>query len=216
MADEQQTWQPLPIQPAQRPLPFFAQGQQAQSQALKPNLPPAFPLGFQGQGWYTPARQAQMFDQLTKGGLSPTGAQAIMSHMMNVESRDAGPNAFNPAGGGHGAMGIAQWRGPRQAGLALGDAPGQTQRILDELSGGQFKKLGGILSNPNIGAPQAARAAEQYEAGMHGKINPSFLAKTQAGMPSIGRPMPPPPSMGPAMAPPPRPMAPPPSMPMGK
>lgn len=227
-----QQWQPLPVQPAQRPLPFFAQGMGAQQQAIAPRMPPSLPpsLGFQGQGWYTPARQAAMYNQLTGGGLAPQGSQALMSHMMNVESRDLGPNAFNPAGGGRGAMGIGQWRGPRQSGVTLGDAPGQTQHILSELSGPYFRGQSQVLRNPNATPSQAARAGEQYfeGTGSAGRLNPNYLAKTQAGMQNIARPISRPPMMGagmmsgpsmPMMSPPPisaPPPPPPPSMPMGK
>ena len=228
MPDNNQRYQPIPFQPVQRQLPFFAQGMGAQQQAMAPRMPPNLPpsLGFTGQGWYTPARQAAMYSQLTGGGLAPQGSQALMSHMMNVESRDFGPSAFNPAGGGRGAMGMGQWRGPRQAGVTLGDAPGQTQHILSELSGPYFRGESQVLRNPNATPSQAARAGEQYfeGTGSRGRLNPNYLAKTQAGMPSIARPMSRPPMMGagmmspsmPMMSPPPMMPPPPPSIPMGK
>lgn len=211
-------FQPLPVLPVARPLPFFAQGMGAQQQAMAPRMPPNMPpsLGFTGQGWYTPARQQAMFNQLTQGGLSPQGSQALMSHMMNVESRDLGPSAFNPAGGGHGAMGMGQWRGPRQAGVTLGDAPGQTQHILSELSSPYFRGESSVLRNPNATASQAARAGEQYfeGTGSRGRLNPNYLARTQAGMQSIGRPMGRPPMMGAGFMSPRTPMMSPPSMSM--
>jgi hypothetical protein len=209
--DQQQPFQPLPLQPIAPPgaLPFAARypNVAAMFQSMQPppmGQLPSVGQQFSPQGWYTPQRQADIYGRLTSGGIAPEGARGLMSHMMNVESRDLGPSTFNPSGGGRGAMGMGQWRGPRQAGVTLGDAPGQTQHILNELSSPYFKGPAGVLKNPAATTPQAARASEQFFEGSGVKrLNPAFLNRTQAGMGSIARPMPLPPSMPMNMSPPP-------------
>lgn len=49
-------------------------------------------------------------------GLSPEQAAGVAGKLMSESGLN--PAAFNPAGGGHGAAGIAQWRGARQEALA--------------------------------------------------------------------------------------------------
>lgn len=78
-------------------------------------------------------------------GLSREQAAGATLWMDKVES-GLDPGAFNPAGGGQGALGIAQWRGPRQQALKekYGEAPSFTQQLqflTDELKGPERKAL---------------------------------------------------------------------------
>lgn len=76
---------------------------------------------------------------LIKRGLNPEQAAGIAAGIV-AESR-GDPRAFNSAGGGNGALGIGQWRGPRQAALKAryGASPTLDQQLdflVYELRGG--------------------------------------------------------------------------------
>ncbi len=47
-------------------------------------------------------------------GLSPEQAAGIIGNLQAESGKNLNPSAYNPAGGGDGAKGIAQWRGDRQ------------------------------------------------------------------------------------------------------
>lgn len=78
-------------------------------------------------------------------GLSREQAAGATLWMDKVES-GLDPGAFNPRGGGQGALGIGQWRGPRQQALKekYGESPSFTQQLqfaTDELKGPEKKAL---------------------------------------------------------------------------
>src|SRR5437667_12731483 len=92
-----------------------------------------------------PLSQAVQF--YVQKGLTPQQARGVASWMQGVES-GLNPRAFNPAGGGEGALGVAQWRGPRQAELLRQPDPFSLQGQLDfswkELTGPEHKALDAI------------------------------------------------------------------------
>ena len=55
------------------------------------------------------------FNYFTSQGYTPQQASGIVGNLMAESTSRLDPNAFNTAGGGNGAFGIAQWRGSRQA-----------------------------------------------------------------------------------------------------
>lgn len=55
------------------------------------------------------------FNYFTSQGYTPQQASGIVGNLMAESGSRLDPNAFNTAGGGNGAFGIAQWRGSRQA-----------------------------------------------------------------------------------------------------
>ena len=64
---------------------------------------------------------------ITRHGLTVEQAAGVVSNLQRESGLD--PNAFNPAGGGHGARGIAQWRGERQAALLASGASTLEQQL---------------------------------------------------------------------------------------
>src|SRR5262245_45243979 len=92
-------------------------------------------------------------------GLSPAQAAGMVNWMRNRES-GLDPGAFNPAGGGQGALGIAQWRGPRQQELLRQPDPyslaGQLAFSAKELQGPESRALDAIKGQSTAaGAEQA-------------------------------------------------------------
>ncbi|RVT95254.1 hypothetical protein EOD42_16860 [Rhodovarius crocodyli] len=63
----------------------------------------------------TTDRQRQAYDYFISRGWTPAQAAGIVGHLTGESGADLDTNAFNPAGGGRGAMGIGQWRGQRIA-----------------------------------------------------------------------------------------------------
>ena len=55
------------------------------------------------------------FNYFTSQGYTPQQASGIVGNLMAESTSRLDPAAFNTAGGGRGAFGIAQWRGSRQA-----------------------------------------------------------------------------------------------------
>ena len=53
------------------------------------------------------------FNYFTSQGYTPEQASGIVGNLMAESGSRLDPTAFNTAGGGNGAFGIAQWRGPR-------------------------------------------------------------------------------------------------------
>jgi hypothetical protein len=87
--------------------------------------------------------QSQALQFFRNKGLTPEQAAGVVRRL-NLESR-IGTEAFNPAGGGQGAYGIAQWRGPRQQALLASPDPhslqGQLNFAWNELQGPESKTL---------------------------------------------------------------------------
>lgn len=86
-------------------------------------------------------------------GLTPQQARGAVRWMSNVES-GLRPDAFNSAGGGQGALGIAQWRGPRQQSLLSQYGPNPTleQQLafsVSELKGPERKALAALRGAGN-------------------------------------------------------------------
>jgi len=71
-------------------------------------------------GSYPPAGSTdnarRAFEYFKSQGWSPEQAAAIVGVMQRESGPNLDPNAYNPAGGGQGAWGIAQWRADRQSG----------------------------------------------------------------------------------------------------
>ena len=53
------------------------------------------------------------YNYLLNKGLNPPQASGIVGNLMAESFGSIDPAAYNPSGGGQGALGIAQWRGPR-------------------------------------------------------------------------------------------------------
>ena len=111
---------------------------------------------FQGQGW-TPAQAAGIVGNL------------------QVESQ-LNPQAFNAAGGGNGAIGIAQWRGSRQVdfrnryGVPLSESSYEQQLdfVNYELRAGTMKSAGDKLK-ATTNAADAATVVDRYYEISNGK-----------------------------------------------
>lgn len=109
-----------------------------------------------GQATRGVAEQISQFFQ--KNGLSSQVAAGITAGI-GAETRFK-TNAFNPAGGGQGAFGIGQWRGPRLAELfrRYGHNPSLNQQLeylLWELRGGDKGGRSVLAQNSALGAMQA-------------------------------------------------------------
>tara|TARA_R110000744_G_scaffold1031_3_gene3760 strand:- start:1775 stop:5056 length:3282 start_codon:yes stop_codon:yes gene_type:complete len=61
------------------------------------------------------------FNYFTSQGYTPEQASGIVGNLMAESGSRLDPTAFNTAGGGNGAFGIAQWRGPRLANVLRWD-----------------------------------------------------------------------------------------------
>lgn len=114
----------------------------------------------QPKGWWTPDRVNQAVTHLQdNAGLSPLGAQGLVSRWVNVEATD-GPNAVNPESG---AYGIAQWLGTRKRGVPP-DFQGQLNHATNELNSSE-RRAAQRLRNAQtpedaaIGATMFERAA---------------------------------------------------------
>jgi hypothetical protein len=86
----------------------------------------------------------QAIDFYVGKGLTEPQARGVVRRL-SLESIGVKPSAYNPEGGGMGAYGIAQWRGPRlKALLARPDAhtlQGQLEHSWEELQGPEKKTL---------------------------------------------------------------------------
>lgn len=99
-------------------------------------------------------------------GFSPDAARGITSALFFESGRTLSPSAFNPQGGGRGALGIGQWRGPRIDAfrnlfghdLTQSKYIEQLEYVLWELTEGTDKGAlyaGKLLHTPGIGAAAA-------------------------------------------------------------
>ena len=152
-------------QPPHRPVPPPADGE------TQTPTPPSRPSGggsLPKAGWWTAARQAHAYNVLTKAGVSDQGARGLVSRWMNVEA-PRGPASINP-GRDH-AFGIAQWLGPRKAGIS-GDTnfDHQLNYVVKELNNegapGAAGDSPGLLSSATT-SREGARAASAYERAEH-------------------------------------------------
>jgi hypothetical protein len=64
-----------------------------------------------------PQNVIRAYNYFTGQGFTPEQAAGIVGNLMTESYAHLDPNAYNPAGGGMGAYGIAQFRGPRLKGL---------------------------------------------------------------------------------------------------
>lgn len=83
----------------------------------------------------------ETYQKLLGRGLNPVAAAALTGNLKAESSYN--PLAFNSAGGGQGALGLFQWRGPRQTGLknfastrntSFNDGDLQLDYLIDELT----------------------------------------------------------------------------------
>ena len=75
---------------------------------------------FKGMGQETPdlpQNVIKAYKYFTAQGFTPEQASGIVGNLMTESYAHLDPNAYNPAGGGQGAYGIAQFRGSRLKGL---------------------------------------------------------------------------------------------------
>lgn len=76
--------------------------------------------GMFDSGYYPPAGSTEnakkAFEYFKSQGWSPEQAAGIVGTMQMESGANLDPNAYNEAGGGNGAWGIAQWRADRQVG----------------------------------------------------------------------------------------------------
>jgi hypothetical protein len=77
-----------------------------------------------------PQNVIKAYKYFTGQGFTPAQASGIVGNLMTESYAHLDPNAYNPAGGGQGAYGIAQFRGPRLKGL-LGFAEQQGDTSMD-------------------------------------------------------------------------------------
>lgn len=92
-----------------------------------------------------PKNAQTAFNYFKGKGFTDAQAAGIVGNLMTESYAQIDPNAYNPAGGGMGAYGIAQFRGPRLKGLL-------------EFAGQQGDKS---MDGTNTAAQQAAAAANQ-------------------------------------------------------
>lgn len=92
-----------------------------------------------------PKNAQTAFNYFKGKGFTDAQAAGIVGNLMTESYARIDPNAYNPAGGGMGAYGIAQFRGPRLKGLL-------------EFAGQQGDKS---MDGTNTAAQQAAAAANQ-------------------------------------------------------
>jgi hypothetical protein len=144
-----------------------------EGEAERPWDPVTNPGGKKGAGAVTSPHGA-VADRLTTGvqmlmgaGYSREASIGIMSGLYYESDRSLSPTAFNPAGGGRGAQGIAQLRGDRidEASKFLGKPwasasyDEQMQYVIWSMqNGGDFgaRRAGQMLRAPGISAGQAS------------------------------------------------------------
>ena len=128
-------------------------------------------------GWWTKARQDHAVDVLTKEGVSPLGAEALISRWKNVEA-PGGPSTVNSIG----AQGIAQWLRDRQKGVVLGDFDGQLKHAAYELHTSHRRALGLLNSGTAAGAATGASDFERAEGYNARTRTDNFTRRTLSGM----------------------------------
>lgn len=77
-----------------------------------------------------PDNAALVYNYFLNKGMTPAQAAGIAGNLMVESYANIDPSAYNPEGGGKGAYGIAQWRGPRLQGLL--DFAGMSNAAPDE------------------------------------------------------------------------------------
>lgn len=103
-------------------------------------------------------------------GYSAHAAEGIATSLFFESGQTFNPQAFNPAGGGHGAIGIGQWRGERADqfrklfghDLSHASFKEELEFVLWEMHEGTdlgARRAGKLLANPHI---SASRAAETF------------------------------------------------------
>lgn len=106
--------------------------------------------------------KGQAFNYLLEHGYSPDAAAGVLGNLIAESNLD--PLAFNPAGGGQGAFGVAQWRGDRQRNLLnfarerernAGDLMTQLDFMLAEIEG--------VYSGGGANTREALRNAQSPE-----------------------------------------------------
>jgi hypothetical protein len=128
-------------------------------------------------------RLSQAVEFFKKNGFSAEAAQGIAASLFYESDRTLSPTAFNPAGGGRGAIGIGQWRGGRQDqfeklfGHKIGEGSfeEQLQYVLWELTQGGERATGSALGRKGLSPREAA-----------GTFISGFERPGAAGIPEIG------------------------------
>jgi hypothetical protein len=129
-----------------------------------------------------PNNAALVYNYFLNKGMSPAQAAGITGNLMVESYPEINPSAFNPEGGGKGAFGIAQWRGPRLQGLLdfagmsdaqpnNGTATAPKQGDLSAMLGmaKQAKGVGGLMEklmqrDPNTGLNMVGRLGKGLDA----------------------------------------------------
>ena len=126
---------------------------------------PPTPQGTGTIGWWTPDRVNHAVNRLmAEGHLSEAGAKALVARW--TFEAPGGPAEHNPRGGGRGAHGVAQWRGPRlNSDVWSNDFDKQITHAIDELNT-THKRIGDQLRNATT-PEEGARAASRYEGAEH-------------------------------------------------
>ncbi len=132
-------------------------------------------------GWWTPDRQQQAMDYLSKNtDLPEVSRRALVARWAGVESTSKGPFDVNSIG----ATGIAQWLGSRKAGVRVGDFEGQLKHVVDELKTTESRAYNALKNAVTPG--QAAAGAAQYErAEGYNGVTDNFVNKTVAAMRNV-------------------------------
>jgi len=142
---------------------------------------------FQGAGTDAfnnlPQNAQTAFNYFKGKGFTDAQAAGIVGNLMTESYARIDPNAYNPAGGGQGAYGIAQFRGPRLRGL-LGFASTRgdqnMDQSMDQTVGNKPQQQGGIRGLLDFASerdPQTGLSRfEQFAAALDPLIMPEMRA----------------------------------------
>lgn len=149
---------------------------------------------FKGMGQEVPdlpQNVIRAYKYFTDQGFTPAQASGIVGNLMTESYAHLDPNAYNPAGGGMGAYGIAQFRGSRLKGL-LDFAGQQGDTNMDQTVGaplqasmggnqqserGAMSKLRGLLDFASERNPETGLSRfEQFAAALDPLIMPDMRA----------------------------------------
>jgi hypothetical protein len=149
---------------------------------------------FKGMGQEVPdlpQNVIRAYKYFTDQGFTPEQASGIVGNLMTESYAHLDPNAYNPAGGGMGAYGIAQFRGSRLKGL-LDFAGQQGDTNMDRTVGaplrasmggnqqserGAMSKLRGLLDFASERNPETGLSRfEQFAAALDPLIMPQMRA----------------------------------------
>lgn len=103
-----------------------------------------------------PANAQYVFNQAIAQGYTPAQAAGIVGNLQAESGQGIDPYAYNPAGGGNGANGIAQWRAGRYSNLQAYDPATGEVVPNTEVQAGDI--------NPVTGEPLTAAEAEAVRA----------------------------------------------------